>query len=314
MNRDYELIHDDCFNYMYYMDDNSVDAIIADPPYGALKHKIETGIDIPKFFKECKRVIKPNGFICFFGQQPTLTTWNHHAFKEFNYKNEVIWYKRQPSSPLLDMSRVIENITICCNGKRRFNEIKIPFTEITNTLAQYIDKNTFLRYESAIHSIAADVNKINILIEFANSKNNDGYLKQSHNKINDVSSVGSHIKSKPRNVSEFDLLSEGYKPRNLISFRPHNKQRFDNSGQHNGSNNVKHPTVKPIQLMEYLIKLTTNESDIILDPFIGSGTTIIAGLKTNRKVIGIEKFRQYHDISQQRINECLTEPKQDKLF
>lgn len=310
----YKLINDDCFNYMYELEDSSVDAIITDPPYGVLKHKIECGVDKARFMKECKRVIKPNGFMAFFGQQPTLTEWNYHAFKHFNYKNEVIWYKRQSSSPLLDMNRVIENITICCNGKRRFNDVRISFTEITSTLSQYIDKNSFLGYESVIHSIATDVSRINTLIKFANSKNNDGYLK-AYQLTNDISTVSSPLKLKPRDVCPFEVLSKGYKPRNLISFIPHNKQRFDASKQSGGSHNVKHPTVKPIQLMEYIIKLTTNENDVILDPFVGSGTTILAGLNSNRKVIGVEKFRQYHDISQQRINEWYdTTNVQQELF
>jgi len=50
-----------------------------------------------------------------------------------------------------------------------------------------------------------------------------------------------------------------------------------------------HPTVKPIALMEYLIKLVTKPEAIILDPFLGSGTTLLACYKLNRNGIGIEK-------------------------
>lgn len=62
-----------------------------------------------------------------------------------------------------------------------------------------------------------------------------------------------------------------------------------------------HPTQKPVALCEYLIKTYTNEGDLVLDNCIGSGTTAIAALKTNRDFIGIEKEQKYVQIANQRI-------------
>jgi len=70
-----------------------------------------------------------------------------------------------------------------------------------------------------------------------------------------------------------------------------------------------HPTVKPIILMQYLIKLISREGAIILDPFLGSGTTAIACLKTNRQFIGIEKESDYVKIAQARIKPYLEQEK-----
>ena len=66
-----------------------------------------------------------------------------------------------------------------------------------------------------------------------------------------------------------------------------------------------HPTVKPIKLMEYLIKLVTKEGAIVLDPFLGSGTTAIACAKLNRKFIGIEKEEEYIRIAEARLKPFL---------
>ena len=66
-----------------------------------------------------------------------------------------------------------------------------------------------------------------------------------------------------------------------------------------------HPTVKPIKLMEYLIKLVTRPGAVVLDPFIGSGTTAIACLKLNRQSIGIEKEEEYIKIAEARIRPFL---------
>ena len=63
-----------------------------------------------------------------------------------------------------------------------------------------------------------------------------------------------------------------------------------------------HPTVKPIALMEYLIKLVSREGHTILDPFMGSGSTGIACKKLNRHFIGIEREPEYLKIAEARIN------------
>jgi site-specific DNA-methyltransferase (adenine-specific) len=70
-----------------------------------------------------------------------------------------------------------------------------------------------------------------------------------------------------------------------------------------------HPTVKPVALIEYLIKLVTRENSIVLDPFIGSGTTAIACLKLNRQFIGIEKEPEYVKIANARIKPFLEQRK-----
>ncbi len=70
-----------------------------------------------------------------------------------------------------------------------------------------------------------------------------------------------------------------------------------------------HPTVKPIALMEYLIKLVSKEGDDILDPFVGSGTTLIACAKLNRNGIGIEKEEEYVKIANARLKPFLEQEK-----
>jgi site-specific DNA-methyltransferase (adenine-specific) len=64
---------------------------------------------------------------------------------------------------------------------------------------------------------------------------------------------------------------------------------------------VYHPTQKPISLMEWLIKTYTNENDLILDNCIGSGTSALAAIRTNRRYIGIEIDESYYNITLNRI-------------
>jgi len=65
-----------------------------------------------------------------------------------------------------------------------------------------------------------------------------------------------------------------------------------------------HPTQKPVALFEYLIKTYTNEGDLILDNCVGSGTTNIACLNTNRQCIGMEKDEKYFKIATKRLENC----------
>jgi len=65
----------------------------------------------------------------------------------------------------------------------------------------------------------------------------------------------------------------------------------------------KHPTQKPVQLMEFFIKVLTNEGDTVLDPFMGSGSTGVAAKKNNRNFIGIEIDENYFQIATRRIQE-----------
>lgn len=74
--------------------------------------------------------------------------------------------------------------------------------------------------------------------------------------------------------------------------------------------NKKHPTEKPVALMEQMIRNSSNEGDIVLDPFAGSGSTLVAAKNLHRNYIGYEIDKQYYDVA----NAALQAPKQTTLF
>lgn len=76
--------------------------------------------------------------------------------------------------------------------------------------------------------------------------------------------------------------------------------------------NGKHPTQKPIALLERIIIASTNVGDIVLDPFNGSGTTGAAALRLGRKYIGIDNQSEYLDISIKRFEETTAKEKEQK--
>ncbi len=64
---------------------------------------------------------------------------------------------------------------------------------------------------------------------------------------------------------------------------------------------ITHPTQKPVDLLSWIIDNNSDAGDIILDPFIGSGTTAVAAIKANRRFIGMEISQEYCDIANKRI-------------
>lgn len=68
-------------------------------------------------------------------------------------------------------------------------------------------------------------------------------------------------------------------------------------------NKMVHPTQKPLGIIQRLIEKFSNEGDIVLDPFLGSGTTAVACVNTNRHYIGFELGKDYYDIACKRLDE-----------
>ena len=75
-----------------------------------------------------------------------------------------------------------------------------------------------------------------------------------------------------------------------------------------------HPTQKPVDLLEYLIRTYTNENDLVLDFTMGSGSTGVACLNTNRKFIGVEIDEKYFNIAKDRIEAATLSNRQKRLF
>ncbi|MCR4416777.1 MAG: site-specific DNA-methyltransferase [Ignavibacteria bacterium] len=76
----------------------------------------------------------------------------------------------------------------------------------------------------------------------------------------------------------------------------------------------KHPTQKPIKLLELIILASTNQNALIFDPFLGSGTTAVASIKLNRRVVGCEIDKQYLEIAIKRIKAEINNIKQMPKF
>lgn len=83
-----------------------------------------------------------------------------------------------------------------------------------------------------------------------------------------------------------------YHPRSILKF-----------ANRSGGSKSLHPTQKPLELMEWLVRTYSNPGDLILEPFAGSGSTLVAAARNGRRAIGIEQSREYCDTIAKRIEE-----------
>ena len=124
-------------------------------------------------------------------------------------------------------------------------------------------------------------------IEEINIFNKHNYYPQGIEQVNKIGRSGSGAKTTLQNyANKWFQENTGY-PSNVLHYNL-DKEKL-------------HPTQKPVSLCEYLIKTYTNENELVLDNCIGSGTTVIACINTNRKYIGFELNEEYYNIAENRI-------------
>lgn len=117
----------------------------------------------------------------------------------------------------------------------------------------------------------------------------------------------------PQGIVRTNKISKSNKNRwgNIVGKRPSHQEKFITEFENYPTmvleypkdKNIGHPTAKPVALIEYLIKTYSNEGETILDNCMGSGTTAIACINTNRNYIGFEIDKEYYDLSIKRIKD-----------
>lgn len=128
----------------------------------------------------------------------------------------------------------------------------------------------------------------NILVFYKKLPKYNPTLKDCSKKVKRPDESGIYGARRSRN-NEYTMTKTGY-PRTVLKYT-------------NIFNPQLHPTQKNVELNEFLIKLFTDEGDLVVDNTMGSCSTGIACLKTNRQFIGIEKEKQYYDVAVRRLSE-----------
>ena len=251
----------DCLELIKDIQDNSIDMILCDLPYGTSASDWDKCLPLDKIWFEYERIIKPNRAIVLFAQQP---------FTSFLIMSNINLYK-------YNWTWEKDNGTNFMNSHYQPLKITEDICVFGTGATSYVKDNNNLIYnpqftEGTPYTIFSGKQKSNSSI----------------------------VRGKRELYGNFKTENDGKRyPKNLIKFN-RDKDKF-------------HPTQKPVDLLEYLIKTYTNENDIVLDNCMGSGSTIIACINTGRQYIGFEKEEKYFKIAEDRINNKLKE-EQEKLF
>ncbi len=282
--------------------DNSIDAIVTDPPYGVLgKHKIETQWCIETFIKNCHRVLKDKGFLVYFCQEPFASKINNIAYQYFSYKEEIIWNKISHNfRPSAKINRSHEKLIILGKDSKQGSALLRTIKQDAQEKIPNQNENTAKRQLSCLLKFLKQ-NNWKSYKDIENHINNLQYTKP-RTKTNDTI----HNRSKCNKLNSDDSilksLTLGFNYNTIWQCMPHNKQKY---GNNQVDYNIKHPTVKPIQMTQRAIEFVSDKQNIILDPFMGSGTTALACINSNRKFIGFELDEGYCNIAKDRVQKHL---------
>ena len=263
------LLHGDCLVEMKKIEDNSVDLILCDLPYGTTDRsgvekkngnnrllKWDTVIPLESLWLEYKRVLKPKGAVVLTADQPFTSKLIMSNIEWFKY--EWIWKKKKTTGFLLANYRPMKQ-----------TEDVIVFSPAGAAPASMPDRHMTYNPQGLIEKKVKKKNNPNRLGKFLHNPEHMG----KGNKLLHETEYEQKFTNYPSEIIEFGLDSD-----------------------------VVHETQKPVALMEYLIRTYSNEGEIVLDNCMGSGTTGVACINTNRKFIGIEKKDEYYDAAKKRIS------------
>ena len=263
-----KLIKGDCLEKLASIQCAFVDAIVTDPPYGLSFMGKKWDYEVPSvdIWKECLRVLKPGGYLLSFSSARTYHRMACNVEDAgFEIRDQIMWiYGSGFPKSTNQLKPSHEPIVMARKGGKK-QELRINDCRVGN--------------EKRFNLAAG------------NHKNGNAY---------NMSKTGM-----PENVEGRECI--GRWPANLIHDGNINIESFNrffycakasNSDRGKGNN---HPTVKPIDLMRYLIRLVCPVGSVVLDPFMGSGTTGKAALEEGMEFIGIEQSEEYIDISKKRL-------------
>ena len=288
-----ELLHGDCLERLRELPDCSVDACVTDPPYGLSFMGKAWDYDVPTVdvWREVLRVLKPGGHLLAFAGTRT----QHRMAVQiedagFEIRDMIAWVYGSgfPKSRNLD-------------GEWRgwgtaLKPALEPITVARKPLVATVAGNVELFGTGAIN------------VDGCRVAANDGYTE---NAVTQGVSTARTSYDPRQERSTFNPSPAGRWPANLIhdgSDEPcsllGDAARFfycakaSKADRGQGNN---HPTVKPTELMRYLCRLVTPPGGVVLDPFMGSGSTGKAAVLEGFKFIGIEREAEYLEIARGRI-------------
>ena len=317
-----ELWHGDCLELMKNIPDGSVDLVLTDPPYGTIKgiEKSRASKDcgyracdwdevIPtdKMFAELSRVLRPNGKAILFAQEPYTSTLVKSAIPSLPFLYRAMWYKNAAGNILGAKSAMVNRFEDVCLFARIGTD-KDHSNPLRKTMGKYVEKygkekiiELFEKEGRYTSSLSARVHA-SYKFGFNGGERTDLldknlYLFLQENGI-DFEEEWEELETlykthEAKRSSVFNLWQGGKSKSNVLEYKK--------------DGDCYHLTHKPVVFFEDLIQTYSNDGNTVLDFTMGSGSTGVACVNTNRRFIGIELDDGYFDIAKKRIEEAVND-------
>lgn len=290
--------------------DNSIDAIVTDPPYGIQLEKWDEMPD-SQIWQDCFRVLKPGGFLLCFSSIKFQHVFTQELLKAgFEFKDVLLWVYLNGRVPPINVDKQIDNFL--GNEREVIGEYqyiqgtpnskkKDTYTKKSNKTKASAQSEAWVGFGTGLKTAYEPI--IMVQKPFKNSLA-ENILNYGTGALNiDATRIPYEAHEEKVGHNPHPL---GRVMSNIIQTDPvGNYQKFFfvgkvRDGKKSGNS---HPTKKPIELMNCLNQLVSKEGDIILDPFMGSGSTGVSALKLNRQFIGFEKEKSYFSIAKKRLSD-----------
>lgn len=337
----------DAFELIKTLEDNSVDLILTDPPYGITACAWDKDIDWDTLGAEFKRVLKPDGVCVIFSDfklaanlyhtQPFTNWWSH----------QIVWNKLRTSNQLNAKRRPLqchEYINIYNKGKVVYNP---QYFYGWNKKKEWVfqkptDPKDFLPQQSpsgydyknpksdnVYHQLPKSPrtnqgktgSKTNPLFVFGKDRDNEIVSEPFKHSPPTGKGPPSPLRNKYLTGTDYEIVE---KPKNVGTvLKPTGQGTYNEMASQDipmvytdpgyrypttiapfqkRIGKALHPTEKPVHLLEWLIKSYSNESAVILDCFMGSGSTGEACINTGREFIGFELNEDYFNSAKERLS------------
>ena len=329
-----ELWHGDCLELMKNIPDGAVDLVLTDPPYGTTACKWDSVIPFEPMWEQLKRIVKRGGAIVLFGSEPFSSLLR--ASNIGWYKYDWIWEKPNGSgflsaniSPLKNHENIsvfYQTFSDCYDTTEMFTELKeymqtekkkakLNGKQICDLLGSYMGSHYFTNGSQFCIPTAEAYSKLQTtgFFDMPFSELTEKYQSERQkSKVDDFNTYNPQFTSgKPyecKRGSEAEVFS-GVKNQKSAHITKNDGKRYPKTVLKFNKETGIHPTQKPVDLLEYLIETYTNNGETVLDFTMGSGSTGVACVNTNRRFIGIELDEGYFNIAKKRIEEAYDERK-----
>ena len=309
------IYNEDCLNGLSKIPDKSIDLIVIDPPYNIKKDSWDDIKNYEEWMKEIilelQRVLKDNGSFYMFHSEMEVVSDFMNFLKEktnFIFRQFIVWNKRFEGSPrkgFLDGYCCVDML----RNYQQMAEYILYYTFQDETGLSKIMGNCVYPIRDYIRSeiIRAKgkiiLKEINEVLGTATNGGGVASACLSLDKTCPAMITEEHylkLRDWLNNNKEYEYLRKEYED---LRFTFNNQKTHHSVWNYDIENKIGHATPKPLELIKNIILHSSKEGQIVLDCFMGSGTTALACKELNRRYIGFEKDPEYCKIISKRLSQ-----------